>query len=534
MANNASPHNDHQPLFIEEVQGHQARYAKVIELTHSATKAAGVMLLAAIAALAIANSGIYGQFEHLIHTQIGFVAGDSISTMSIAHIINDILMAVFFLLVGLEIKYEMTVGELTNIRQAILPIVAACGGVLAPIAIYAVFNFQSPETLGGWGVPTATDIAFALGIMALLGNRIPVGVKVFLSTLAVADDIIAIIVIAVFYGHTPDFMWLAAAVVVMLALVALNKSHVYSLAPYLALGVVLWFCVFSSGVHSTIAGVLLAFTIPSGSRVNLKGFVAWSDKKIRQAENAFDPNEPVLGQKDYIRNVSNLSSVSRLVIPPATRLEHKLYPWVYFAVLPLFALTNADVSFLGGDVLAMVSSPVFFGVFFGLLLGKPIGILLFSFLTVKLKIANLPDHVNWIHMLGAGILGGVGFTMAIFVANLAFPEAVLIADAKIGILSASLLAGVIGFLFLFMQAKAAERQGISYVSASLDEVVRQTAGEEAADMADDVVLGCGDEDLVDDVREVLEAEGGVAEFVVHEIRDEAEAEEAEDVTGTRP
>ena len=199
---------------------------------------------------------------------------------------------------------------------------------------------------------------------------------------------------------------------------------------------------------------------------------------------------------------------------------------MYFAVLPLFALTNADVSFLGGDVLAMVSSPVFFGVFFGLLLGKPIGILLFSFLTVNLKIANLPDHVNWIHMLGAGILGGVGFTMAIFVANLAFPEAVLIADAKIGILSASLLAGVIGFLFLFMQAKAAERQGISYVSASLDEVVRQTAGEEAADMADDVVLGCGDEDLVDDVREVLEAEGGVAEFVVHEIRDEAEAEEA--------
>ena len=163
MANNASPHNADQPLFIEEVQGHQARYTKVIELTHSATKAAGVMLLAAIAALAIANSGIYGQFEHLIHTQIGFVVGDSISTMSIAHIINDILMAVFFLLLGLEIKYEMTVGELTNIRQAILPIVAACGGVLAPIAIYAVFNFQSPETLGGWGVPTATDIAFALG-----------------------------------------------------------------------------------------------------------------------------------------------------------------------------------------------------------------------------------------------------------------------------------------------------------------------------------------------------------------------------------
>ena len=280
--------------------------------------------------------------------------------------------------------------------------------------------------------------------------------------------------------------------------------------------------------------MLLAFTIPTGSRVDLQKFMTWSGDRVREARAAYVETEPVTLQKDYMFTVTRLSSVARQVVPPATRLEHMLYPWVYFAVLPLFALTNADVSFLGGDVLAMVSSPVFFGVFFGLLLGKPIGILLFSFLTVKLKIANLPDHVNWIHMLGAGILGGVGFTMAIFVANLAFPEAVLIADAKIGILSASLLAGVIGFLFLFMQAKAAERQGISYVSASLDEVVRQTAGEEAADMADDVVLGCGDEDLVDDVREVLEAEGGVAEFVVHEIRDEAAAEEAEDVTGTRP
>ena len=485
MANNASPHNADQPLFIEEVQGHQARYTKVIELTHSATKAAGVMLLAAIAALAIANSGIYGQFEHLIHTQIGFVVGDSISTMSIAHIINDILMAVFFLLVGLEIKYEMTVGELTNIRQAILPIVAACGGVLAPIAIYAVFNFQSPETLGGWGVPTATDIAFALGIMALLGNRIPVGVKVFLSTLAVADDIIAIIVIAVFYGHTPDFMWLAAAVVVLLALVALNKSHVYSLAPYLALGVVVWFCVLSSGVHSTIAGVLLAFTIPSGSRVNLKGFVAWSDKKIRQAENAFDPNEPVLGQKDYIRNVSNLSSVSRLVIPPATRLEHKLYPWVYFGILPLFALTNADVSFAGMDVGSLFASPVFFGIFFGLLVGKPLGIMLMSFAIVKSKLASLPENVNWFHMLGASILGGVGFTMAIFVANLAFADAVLVATAKLGILLASLAAGVLGFTFLLVQARGAQRQGVAFVdpaAESADEELEAlpTAAREAA------------------------------------------------------
>ena len=468
MANNASPQKTDQPLFIDEVQGHQARYRKVIELTHSATKAAGVMLLAAIAALIVANSGAYEQFEHLIHTQVGFVVGDSVSTMSVSHVINDVLMAVFFLLVGLEIKYEMTVGELTNIRQAILPIVAACGGVLMPIGIYVAFNFASPSTLGGWGVPTATDIAFALGIMALLGNRIPSGVKVFLSTLAVADDIIAIIVIAVFYGQSPDFMWLAAAAVVMVALVALNKFHVYSLAPYLALGVVLWFCVFSSGVHSSIAGVLLAFTIPSGSRVNLKGFVAWSDKKIRQAESAFDPSEPVLGQKDYIRNVSNLSSVSRMVIPPATRLEHKLYPWVYFAILPLFALTNADVALAGADMGSIFGSPVFFGVFFGLLLGKPAGILLFSFIVVKSGVANLPENVNWRHMAGAAVLGGVGFTMAIFVANLAFDSEVAVTTAKTAILLASTLAGVLGFLLLLVEARRSASEGVAFVASPAD------------------------------------------------------------------
>ena len=520
--------------FISEVSGHHRRYLKLLEFTHSTTKAAGFMLLGAILSLIVANSPAYGSFLEFWHTEITLGFGSANTSMSLAHIINDIFMCLFFLLVGLEIKYEMTVGELTNIRQAILPVGAAIGGVAVPIIFYVAFNQGSPETLGGWGVPTATDIAFALGILALLGSRVPAGVRVFLSTLAVADDIIAILVIAIFYGQSPSLMWLAIAAAILVVLVLMNRAHVYALTPYMLVGCLLWFAVFMSGVHSTIAGVLLAFTIPTGSRVDLQKFMTWSGDRVREARAAYVETEPVTLQKDYMFTVTRLSSVARQVVPPATRLEHMLYPWVYFAVLPLFALTNADVSFLGGDVFAMVSSPVFFGVFFGLLLGKPIGILLFSFLTVKLKIANLPDHVNWIHMLGAGILGGVGFTMAIFVANLAFPEAVLIADAKIGILSASLLAGVIGFLFLFMQAKAAERQGISYVSASLDEVVRQTAGEEAADMADDVVLGCGDEDLVDDVREVLEAEGGVAEFVVHEIRDEAEAEEAEDVTGTRP
>ena len=533
-AKNPDPHH----IFIDEVQGHQRRWLKVVQITSSSTKAAGIMLAAAIVALIIANSPAFEPFEEFWHTHVVVGVGSFVGEMSLGHIINDIFMAVFFLLVGLEIKYEMTVGELTNIRQAALPIIAAFGGVLAPIVIYSIFNATNPETSHGWGVPTATDIAFALGIMALLGSRVPNGVRVFLSTLAVADDIIAILVIAIFYGQSPSLMWLGVAAVILVVLLMLNRAHVYSLAPYLLIGCLLWFAVFMSGVHSTIAGVLLAFTIPTGSRVNLHEFMTWSGDRVREARAVYVETEPVVLQKDYMFTVSRLSKVAKQVVPPATRLEHMLYPWVYFAVLPLFALTNADVNFLGGDVLAMISSPVFYGVFFGLLLGKPIGILIFSFLTVKLKIASLPENVNWMHMTGAGILGGVGFTMAIFVANLAFPEALLIADAKVGILSASLLAGVVGFLFLFIQAKAAERQGISYVSASLDDVVRQTAGEEAADVADNVVLGLGDDELVDDVREVLEAEGGVAEFVVHETArcaaEEAEAEEAEDVTGTRP
>ncbi len=453
-----------QKLFINEVQRHQARYRKLIQFTHSSTKAAGAMLLAAVVALIVANTGAYEAFLGFWHTEVGVFFGDGFAGMSLGHVINDIFMAIFFLLVGLEVKYELTVGELTNIRQALLPIVAAVGGVLAPIGIYLAFNATNPETAHGWGVPTATDIAFALGILALLGNRVPNGVRVFLSTLAVADDIIAILVIAIFYGQTPSIGWLVAAAGVMVVLVLMNRSHMYSLVPYLLVGVVLWFCVYMSGVHSTIAGVLLAFAIPSGSRINLKGFIAWSDKKIRQAYEAYCPDEPVIGQKEYMREVKNLSAIAAQVIPPATRLEHKLYPWVYFAILPLFALTNADVHLATADPATMLGSPVFTGVFFGLLLGKPIGILLFSFIVVKTGLASLPANVNWHHMIGAAVLGGVGFTMAIFVANLAFDNEAFIVSAKAAILSASTLAGVVGFLFLFIGARSDAKRGVLYVA----------------------------------------------------------------------
>lgn len=455
-------HHNESGIFIKEAEGHQRRYHKIVELTHSTTKAAGVMLLGAIIALIVANTAFHEPFYEFWHTEVSLGFGSNHVEMSLAHIINDILMAIFFLLVGLEIKYEMTVGELTNIRQAILPVGAALGGVMMPIVVYLIFNAGNPETMMGWGVPTATDIAFALGILALLGSRVPAGVRVFLSTLAVADDIVAIIVIAVFYGQSPSIMWLGAALVVLIVLALMNKSHIYSLLPYLLVGAVLWYCIFMSGVHSTIAGVLLAFVIPSGSRVDLKSFADWSGERVKEAHETFEPNEPVIGQADYLASVTRLERVARHVVPPATRLERKLYPWVYFAILPLFALTNADVAFTTiapGDI---VTNSVFLGVFFGLIVGKPLGIMLMSFIIVKSKLSTLPENVNWVHLLGAALLGGVGFTMAIFVANLAFasPEYVMI--AKVAILAASLVAGVAGFAFLFIQAKAATLKGIRF------------------------------------------------------------------------
>ncbi len=519
---------DAAQVYNEETRQHQLRFSKLIQLGYSSTKAAALMLVAAIVALVIANTGLYEPFLEIIETEVGFIFGEHHAAMSIAEVINDIFMAIFFLLVGLEIKYEMTAGELTNIRQALLPIIAACGGVLAPVVIYTLFNLGSPDSSHGWGVPTATDIAFALGILALLGNRVPNGVRVFLSTLAVADDIIAIIIIAVFYGQAPSPFWLACAAVVMVILGLMNRAHIYAIPPYLLVGVVLWYCVFMSGVHSTIAGVLLAFTIPTGSRVNLRSFVSWSGQAVKKVTDAYQPELPVSSQGGYLEAVSHFARIARQTVPPATRLERKLYPWVYFGILPLFALTNADVSFLGGDLGAMITSPVFFGVFFGLLAGKPIGIMLFSFIVIKTKLASLPENVNWFHMLGSAILGGVGFTMAIFVANLAFPaHPELIVNAKVAILSASTLAGVIGFMFLFLQAKAAHAKGVAYITTSSEDV-RQTAGVEAVRQSSELLESIDSPLVHSEVEAAKDASShGRAEVVVELGDDNARSDDAE-------
>lgn len=497
---------DPDGLFIDEVQGHNKRIRKLLSFTHSSTRAAMIMLVAAIIALIIANSPASGPFIEFWHTKVVVGIGPLVGEMSLAHVINDIFMVVFFLLVGLEIKYEMTAGELTNIRQAILPILGALGGVLAPICIYMAINFSHPEAFMGWGVPTATDIAFALGIMSLLGSRVPNGVRVFLSTLAVADDIIAILVIAIFYGESPDILWLAMAAAVFVVLLLLNRFHVYWLVPYILIGCVLWFCVFMSGIHSTIAGVLLAFAIPSGSRVNLNTFFSWSRKRLDMANHFYEGDQtPLVAQKDYITTVSSISRVSKQAIPPATRLEHKLYPWVYFFILPLFALTNADVSISGLTFEAVTSSSVVMGVFLGLVLGKPIGIMLFSFITVKAKVATLPEFVTWRHMFGASVLGGVGFTMAIFVANLAYTDQILITEAKLSILVASTVAGIIGFVLLMLQAKSDQKKGISYVVVMPEDGNATHSAVELAQDSDELVEELGDENLAERVRKVHES-----------------------------
>lgn len=506
--------------YIREVEGHEKRRSKLIRFTGSSTKAAAIMLLAAIAALIIANTDFYEPFYSFFHTEVGLFFGDAVFEMSLAHVINDVLMAVFFLMIGLEIKYEMTVGQLTNIRQALLPVIAAVGGVLAPIVIYSIFNAGSPETAHGWGVPTATDIAFALGIMSLLGNRVPSGIKVFLTTLAVADDIIAILIIAIFYGQSPDVFWLVAVALVVVVLVLMNRGHVYSLAPYILVGIVLWYCVYMSGIHATIAGVLLALTIPTGSKVNLKSFVSWSGEKVKAAKQQFTPGDHIMGQEDYIHTVTDLSKVANEVVPPATRLEHKLNPWVNFLILPLFALTNADVRFVGGGLGDVWADPVLPGIFFGLLLGKPIGILLFSFVTTKLKIASLPENVSWLHMVGAGILGGVGFTMAIFVANLAFEDPSITTTAKLAILTASALAGIIGFLFLWLQARKDKKQGVAYITTSGGGSNQQTAGIEANKEGREFLETLESPLLKKEIEAAERENGGTAEVVVDLGEDE--------------
>ena len=430
------------PQLIERVLAPFQRFTQ----TESSS---GLVLLACTAvALAWANSPWAASYEHVWETELILSLGSWTAHATLHHLINDGLMAVFFLLVGLEIKREMLAGELASMRQAALPIAGALGGMILPALLYASLN---AGTAGepGWGVPMATDIAFALGILALLGDRVPVGIRIFLAALAIVDDIGAVLVIAIFYSGGIAWGPLSFAGALVLLAIAANVAGIRRPWVYGAIGLVLWGAVISSGIHGTIAGVLLAMTIPARTRIDESSFLSRARRALSRFEIAHEPGASPLKDPEHQAAVQQLERLAEQLQPPLLRLEHALHGVVAFGIMPLFALANAGVplglaQLGGGD-----GTPVALGIALGLLVGKPVGITLLAWIAVRLGLASLPQAVTWRAIGGAGILGGIGFTMALFIAGLAFSRAPeLLVAAKLGILGASLLAGLAGWLIL--------------------------------------------------------------------------------------
>ncbi|HUH11615.1 MAG TPA: Na+/H+ antiporter NhaA [Longimicrobiales bacterium] len=404
-----------------------------------------LLLLAAVVALVWANSPWSASYFHLWETHLVVGLGDFVLDKSLHHWINDGLMAVFFFVVGLEIKREVLVGELASPKAAALTVAAAVGGMAAPAAIYAVVNAGGPGS-AGWGIPMATDIAFALGVLALLGSRVPLALKVFVTAIAIVDDLGAVVVIALFY--TAEIWWAALGIglVVLVLLMAVNRMGIRAPTPYVLLGIVLWVALLQSGIHATIAGVLLALTIPARRLINAPEFLRQAELYVAEFAEDAQPGrtEPTPDQRDAIHS---LELAAEHVETPLTRLEHALHPWVAFFVMPVFALANAGVS-LGGDVGAVMGSPVTLGVILGLFVGKQVGILAFAWAAVRTGLATLPGSVGWRQVWGVSLLCGIGFTMSLFIASLAFADPTRLDAAKIGILAASLVSGVGGAVVL--------------------------------------------------------------------------------------
>ncbi|MGE5456783.1 MAG: Na+/H+ antiporter NhaA [Methanococcaceae archaeon] len=405
-----------------------------------------LLLFFTIVALVWANSGLSETYVNLWHSEITLGLGRSLFVKSLHFYINDILMAVFFFVVGLEIKREVIAGELSTLRLAALPILAAAGGMLFPAIIYSSFN-AGTAGLSGWGIPTATDIAFALGILSLLGSRISTGLKVFLTALAIADDMGAVLIIAVFYTSNLSIAWLLIGLVVFGLLLLANKSGIYSPYVYIILGIILWIALYNTGIHPTIAGVLTAIAIPARNKIEGQQMEGRIRNYLAEFASAFRDEKHPLSNPREQKGIYAIEKASIEAQTPLKRLEDKLHPWVAYFIMPLFALANAGVV-LKGDLMSSFSSSITLGVMAGLIFGKPIGITLLSFAAVKLKLAQLPEGETWRRILGISMLGGIGFTMSIFIAGLAFSDNKLIDLAKIGILSASLVAGISGYLML--------------------------------------------------------------------------------------
>ena len=407
----------------------------------------GILLfVVAMIAMVWANSPWKESYHHLWEHTMAISFDEWKLERTLHHWINDGLMAMFFFLVGLELKREVVGGELSRPRDAVLPVAAGLGGMIVPALIFLLFN-PSGESHAGWGIPMATDIAFAIGLLALLGSRAPVALKVFITTLAIADDLGAVLVIAIFYTSDISFINLAIGAGFLLMLVAGNVLGVRSPWYYALFGIGgMWTAFLLSGIHATVAGVLAAFAIPAVTRMDEVTYIRRITKYVREFA-ALKPNQLPTLTEEQLHVIEKIDEASENAETPLQRLEHKLQPLVMFGVMPLFALANAGVE-LPDDIGAALASSVTLGVGLGLLLGKPLGILLTCWIFVRLGWACIGPVLTWSHLVGAAILAGVGFTMSLFVNELAFVSPLLRQQAKLGILVASVLAGTIGFLLL--------------------------------------------------------------------------------------
>ena len=405
-----------------------------------------ILFIATIAAVIAANSSFGVEYYNLWHMPLGVTLGDKTISMTLTYWINDGLMALFFLMVGLEIKREMVIGELSSVSKASFPIVAAIGGIAIPALIYVALN---PENPLGFGIPMATDIAFALGILMLLGTRVKPALKLFLVALAVVDDLGAIMVVATVYTAEIKAEYFLHAGVTYALIWALNYFGVKKILPYLILGVFLWIFIHEIGIHATIAGVLLAFAIPISSKIDEKEFIERSRQSVDEFEKHMDPI-PVLNHHQ-IDALEGIAYGYDKVQNPLVRLEHNLHGFSAFVIMPLFAFSNAGVIIDFSTVNANLM--IVLGVVFGLLIGKPIGIFTFTYLATKLKLVKKPDDISWFDVVAVGFLGGIGFTMSIFITHLAFNDETIIAAVKLGIFLASFIAAIIGVLLILSSKK---------------------------------------------------------------------------------
>jgi len=413
---------------------------------HSAVAGSIILLISAIAALIWANSPWAESYFELANTYIGVSWGDAGFQMSLKHWINDGLMVLFFFVVGLEIKREIVVGELSSMKKSVLPVAAAIGGMVVPAVLYVAFNAGTAGA-SGWGIPMATDIAFALGILALFGSRAPIGLKVFLTALAIADDLGAVAVIALFY--TEQIRWtgliVAAAFLFVLYLQIQFRSRRTGLM-FLTI-IMVWAGVFASGIHATVAGIFLAFLVPVRSRIDPKRFLEIAKNRIMDLDAAELTAESAISDSAQYDAMTEIADVTEDVRPAGLTLEKYLHPTQSLIVLPLFAFFNAGVA-INQSIFAALFQPVTLGIIVGLFVGKQIGILGASWIAIRSGFGNIPEGVNWAQIWGAGCLAGVGFTMSLFITELAFKDPDLISEAKIGIIAASLISGVCGYIIL--------------------------------------------------------------------------------------